>query len=103
MRIPRHNHEFLGSTKLAEPGEDRHNHRFAGVSGDAIARGDSHVHAIRVDTDFLDHRHQIRIITGPAIPVGKGKHIHFVQGVTTRNDGHVHVFNLGTLIDRPLV
>lgn len=27
-----HDHEFEGSTKLAEQGNDRHNHRFAGVT-----------------------------------------------------------------------
>ncbi|PWK14850.1 YmaF family protein [Tumebacillus permanentifrigoris] len=99
----RHVHEFLGSTKLAEEGDDRHNHRFAGVSGEAIPRGDSHVHVLTTNTDFLDHHHRLlRIVTGPAIPVGNGKHIHFVKGVTTFVDGHVHVFNLTTLIDNPI-
>ncbi|MGB8954611.1 MAG: YmaF family protein, partial [Tumebacillaceae bacterium] len=98
-----HVHEFLGSTKLAEQGEERHNHRFAGVTGEAIPKGDSHVHEISTNTDFFDHHHRVRIETGPAIPVGNGKHIHFVRGVTTREDGHVHVFNFGTLIESPLV
>lgn len=99
-----HVHEFLGSTKLAEQGNDKHNHRFAGVTGQAIRRGKSHVHIIRTNTDFLNHHHRLqRIVTGPAIPVGNGKHIHFVTGQTTLNDGHVHNFNFGTLIDKPLV
>ena len=97
-----HVHEFLGSTKLAEQGDDRHNHRFAGVTGEAIPKGDSHIHEISTNTDFFDHLHRVRIETGPAIPVGNGKHIHFVRGVTTRDDGHVHVFNFGTLIESPL-
>ncbi|OSB06506.1 YmaF family protein, partial [Clostridium botulinum] len=41
-----HVHEFLGSTRLAEP----HNHRFAGVSGQAIRSGNSHVHRITTNT-----------------------------------------------------
>jgi hypothetical protein len=99
-----HVHEFLSSTKLAEPGQDRHNHRFAGVTGGAIRRGNSHVHIIKTNTDFLDHRHRLRrIVTGPAIPVGNGKHVHFVQGQTTLNDGHRHQFNFATLIQQPLV
>jgi hypothetical protein len=103
-RRQRHNHEFLGSTKLAEQGADRHNHRFAGVSGEAIPRGNSHVHVIRTNTDFLNHHHRLmRIVTGPAIPVGNGKHVHFITGVTTFVDGHVHRFNFATLIDKPLV
>ncbi|MGC5326372.1 YmaF family protein [Brevibacillus sp. SYSU BS000544] len=98
-----HVHEFLGSTKLAEEGADRHNHRFAGVTGQVIPKGDSHVHIIKTKTDFLNHFHRIRIITGPAIQVGNGKHVHFAKGVTTFNDGHVHRFQLATLIQKPLV
>lgn len=102
-QIQRHVHEFLGSTQLAEEGEDRHNHRFAGVTGQAIPRGNSHVHVIRTNTDFFNHLHRVRIITGPAIPVGNGKHVHFVKGTTTFNDGHVHRFKFATLIQKPLI
>lgn len=100
----RHVHEFEGSTKLAEEGADRHNHRFAGVTGQAIRVGKSHVHEIEVDrTDFLDHFHKLKKIrTGPAIPVGNGKHVHFVTGRTTLIDGHTHPFNFATLIQSPL-
>ncbi|ASR48312.1 YmaF family protein [Paenibacillus kribbensis] len=101
----RHVHEFEGSTKLAEEGADRHNHRFAGVTGQAIRQGRSHIHEIELtNTDFLNHFHNLRRIrTGPAIPVGNGKHVHFVTGQTTLNDGHVHQFNFATLIQQPLV
>lgn len=100
-----HVHEFEGSTKLAEQGADRHNHRFAGVTGRAIPCGNSHVHEIDMSrTDFLNHLHKLKKIrTGPAIPVGNGKHVHFVTGLTTLNDGHRHRFQFATLIDRPLV
>jgi hypothetical protein len=100
-----HVHEFLASTKLAEEGDDRHNHRFAGVTGQVIPVGNSHVHEIKLtNTDFFNHLHKVRKIrTGPAIPVGNGKHVHFVQGMTTFNDGHVHQFKFATLIDKPLV
>ena len=93
-----HTHEFLGSTRLAEEGDDRHNHRFAGVTSQAIPRGNSHVHEITTNTDFFGHLHRVRIVTGPAIPVGNGKHVHFVRGRTTLSDGHVHVFRFSTLI-----
>jgi hypothetical protein len=97
-------HEFNSSTKLAEQGEERHNHRFAGVTGQVIPVGNSHVHEITTNTDFFDHFHKLKKIrTGPAIPVGNGKHVHFVQGVTTLNDGHVHRFNFATLIQKPLI
>ncbi|MGZ4113174.1 MAG: YmaF family protein [Tumebacillaceae bacterium] len=97
-----HVHEFTGSTKLAEMGADRHNHRFAGVTGQVIPRGKSHIHRLRTNTDFLDHFHQVIILTGLAIPVGDGKHVHFVKGMTTRVDGHMHRFQFTTLIDSPL-
>ena len=98
-----HVHEFLASTKLAEQGADRHNHRSAGVTGEVIPVGSSHIHRITTNTDFLNHHHKVIIRTGPAIFVGNGKHIHFVQGSTTLDDGHVHRFNFATLIDKPLV
>ncbi|MBP3964784.1 YmaF family protein [Paenibacillus lignilyticus] len=103
-RAQRHDHEFEGSTKLAEEGDDRHNHRFAGVTGQAIKSGNSHVHEIDLTrTDFFGHFHKLKkITTGPAIPVGNGKHVHFVMGKTTLADGHVHRFNFATLIDAPL-
>ncbi|WP_434293367.1 YmaF family protein [Clostridium botulinum] len=97
-----HVHEFLGSTRLAEIQTEPHNHRFAGVSGEAIRRGNSHVHNIRTNTDFFDHFHMIDVTTGPAIPVGDGRHVHFVSGVTTCVDGHRHEFIFATLIEAPI-
>nr|WP_255294859.1 YmaF family protein [Bacillus sp. AFS041924] len=99
-----HVHEFVASTKLAEENDDRHNHRFAGVTSEVIPKGrHSHVHRIVVNTDFLDHHHEVIIETGPPIPVGNGKHVHFVKGMTTINDDHEHDLEFATLIDRPLV
>ncbi|MBO9598775.1 MAG: YmaF family protein [Cohnella sp.] len=104
-KVQTHVHEFEGSTKLAEQGADRHNHRFAGVTGQVIPVGKSHVHEIVLNhTDFLDHFHNLkRVRTGLAIPVGNGKHVHFVSGMTTVRDGHRHPFNFSTLIQQPLV
>lgn len=98
-----HVHEFTASTKLAEEDDDRHNHRFAGVTSEVIPTRNSHIHAILVNTDFLDHHHEVGILTGPAINVGQGKHIHLVNGTTTLDDGHVHELLFTTLIDKPLV
>jgi hypothetical protein len=105
VRMQTHVHEFEGSTKLAEAGADRHNHRFAGVTGQVIRAGNSHVHEIDLThTDFINHFHNLKKIrTGPAINVGNGKHVHFVTGLTTLNDGHRHQFNFATLIQQPLV
>ncbi|PGZ96119.1 hypothetical protein COE51_17885 [Bacillus pseudomycoides] len=101
--IQTHVHEFVASTKLAEEGDDRHNHRFAGVTSEVIPKGDSHVHIILVNTDFFNHHHEVAIETGPAIPVGDGKHVHFVKGTTTLDDGHVHEIEFATLIQKPLI
>ncbi len=98
-----HVHEFLGSTKLAELKEEPHNHRFAGVSDEVIPVGCTHVHDIFTRTDFFeDHFHEICIRTGPAIHVGDGKHVHFVCGITTEVDDHVHKFVFATLIENPI-
>lgn len=106
-----HNHEFVGSTKLAKKDkkekekekEEEHNHRFADVTSQVIPYGDSHVHAILVSTDFFeDHHHEIGVITGPAIEVDDKKHVHFVEGKTTVDDGHLHEFVFATLIEDPI-
>ena len=99
----RHVHEFLDSTKLAEQGDERHNHRFAGVTGEAIPFNGSHIHKILTNTDFFDHFHVIKVKTGPAQNVGKGKHVHLVTGTTTFVDGHVHDFIFTTQIESPLL
>lgn len=99
----RHVHEFEGSTKLAEEDEERHNHRFAGVTGEAIPCGNSHIHRIKTRTDFFDHFHFIVDETGPAISVGKCKHVHLTAGQTTLNDGHRHDYIFTTLIEAPLI
>lgn len=101
----RHVHEFAGSTKLCEEGKERHNHRFAGMTGQSLWIGSSHIHEIDFSkTDYAGHFHSLKKIrTGPAIPVGNGKHVHFVTGETTLNDGHVHQFNFVTQIQSPLI
>lgn len=99
----RHVHEFLGSTRLATYTGGVHNHRFAGVTSQAIPYGNSHVHKISVNTDyFSDHFHGICVVTGPAIDVGGGKHVHLVQGFTTVSEGHKHSFIFTTLIENPI-
>jgi len=102
-RPQRHVHEILGSVQIAEPNEDAHNHRFATVSGQAIPFKDSHIHEVRFRTDFYeDHFHEFMGKTGPAIPVGDGRHVHFLESVTSVNDGHKHEFRVATLIDNPI-
>jgi hypothetical protein len=96
----RHTHEFLGSTKLAGNQADSHNHRFSGVTSESIKQVNTHYHKIKINTDFFDHYHQIIVTTGPAIPVGDERHVHFIMGTTTLNANHHHRFIFTTLIDR---
>lgn len=98
-----HVHEFQGSTKLAEECDERHNHRFARVTSEEIPFDDSHIHGIFTNTDFFDHLHEVAVLTGLPIDVGGGKHVHFVQGKTTIDDGHFHDFVFATLIESPLL
>jgi hypothetical protein len=100
-RVDRHDHEFLGSTQFADIGNTRHNHRFSGVTSEAIPINQNHVHTIRTRTDYFGHFHDVIITTGPAIILQDGKHIHFVRGTTTFEDGHVHQFVFATLIEAP--
>lgn len=105
-----HVHEFISSTQLAEEGDDRHNHRFAGVSGEVIPIPGGHVHKLVTRTDFLDHFHRIRVLSGPPVILpdpdaqpSQLKHVHFVEGFTTVVDGHRHEFEFGTLVQALLV
>lgn len=99
----KHVHEVLGSVEIAEPNEDPHNHRFATVSGEAIKSGNNdHIHDVKFRTDFYeDHFHEFYGKTGGAIKVGD-RHVHFLESVTTQNDGHKHKFRVATLIEDPI-
>ena len=98
-----HVHEIVGSTRIAECGEDAHNHRFATVSGEAIPYMESHVHRVTFRTDTFDgHVHEFSGISSPAIPVGDGRHVHFAKACTTMADGHTHEFRIASLIDNPI-
>lgn len=100
-QIQTHTHEFAGSGMIA--GAIPHNHRFAGVTSEEIPYGKSHIHAILTNDDFFfNHHHEVGVRTGPAIKVGDGKHVHFVEGETTTNFGHHHDFVFTTYIENPL-
>ena len=99
----KHDHEFLGSTKLAELKEDPHNHRFAGVSGPEIKVPGGHVHEIIAKTDFYeDHFHVFKATSGLQKCVGDGRHVHFVEATTNEVDCHTHCIIFATLIENPI-
>lgn len=98
-----HVHEVLGSVQIAERKEDPHNHRFATVSDKAITTGKSHFHEVKFRTDFYEnHFHDFCGKTSLAIPVGGGRHVHFLESVTEVSDGHLHAFRVATLIEDPI-
>lgn len=99
----RHVHELTGSTATVMECKECHNHRFCTVTGEAIRMGNSHVHEVKLRTDFADeHFHEFCGRTSQAIEVGNGKHVHFIKEVTEKEDGHKHRFQAATLIDSPI-
>lgn len=98
----KHVHELTGSTEIFSECGECHNHRFCTVSGEAMEKGNSHVHEVKFRTDTADeHFHEFCGKTDPAIPVGEGKHVHFLKSVTEEADGHKHKFQVATLIEEP--
>lgn len=100
-----HVHEVLGSVRIFNENGEAHNHRFAGMTGEAILTSDScsHYHKLNTTTDFYeDHFHDISVRLGRAIPVGEGRHVHFVYACTELADGHKHEFIVATLIEDPI-
>ena len=99
----KHVHEIQGSVKIAEEDDNPHNHRFCTVTEEACPVGEGqHIHEVCFKTDFFeDHFHEFRGKTGVAIPVGN-RHVHFIESVTTVNDGHRHEFEVATLIENPI-
>ena len=96
-----HVHELTGSTMFAETGTARHNHRFSAVSGPARSRGGSHVHEVALHTDFAGHFHEVTGVTGPAVSVSAGRHVHYFEAKTALSDGHTHQLVCATLIAGP--
>ncbi len=97
----RHVHELLGSVETADQ-NDPHQHRFCTVTGRAIPCGDTdHIHEVEFRSDtFDDHNHEFCGKTGGAIRVGD-RHVHFIESVTTVDDGHRHNFQAATSIENP--
>ncbi|HZK24808.1 MAG TPA: YmaF family protein [Oscillospiraceae bacterium] len=98
----RHVHEMIGSVELAEYEEDPHGHRFATVTDEAIlTKPGDHIHKVKFRTDFYeDHYHEFHGKTSGAIAVGD-RHIHYLESVTTVDDGHKHHFRVAALIENP--
>lgn len=102
-RKQKHVHEIEGSTFIAERCKDPHNHRFATVSCEEICLGNDHFHEIKFRTDFYeDHFHEFSGKTCGAIPVGDGRHVHFIKDCTAISDCHEHEFRATTMIENPI-
>lgn len=98
--VQKHVHEIQGSVKI--DGEIPHNHRFCTVSGEAIPYGaNDHVHDVIFRTDtYDDHYHEFKGRTGCAIKIGD-RHVHYIESVTSVDNGHRHRFEVATLIENP--
>ena len=97
-----HVHEIVGSTDFSEESHDHHNHRFATMSGNAIEAKGSHFHNICFHTDsYGTHYHEYCGSSTLAIPTGNGRHVHFANGYTNSADGHLHEFQVVSMINHP--
>ncbi len=94
-----HVHEIQGSVEIS--GNEPHSHRFASISSEEIPYNNSHYHEVTLKTDyFKNHFHEFNGNTTTAINIGDN-HIHYLDSVTTTNDGHNHNFKFITLFDDP--
>lgn len=86
-----HVHTFNTLSDVA----DNHQHIVMGVTGPARRVGLSHVHRIRVRTSFYveanrGHWHWFDVMTGQAVVLPDGGHVHYFNGETTIDDRHSH-------------
>jgi hypothetical protein len=97
---PLHVHEVQGLLDTAQQGTDAHNHRFIVVSSDPKPLGwNNHVHEVIFCTDYHGKFcHEGWGTTSGAFPVGDG-HVHFLEGITTTDDGHWHKYRIATSLD----
>ncbi len=89
-----HVHTYLTEADVA----DGHQHIIMGVSGPARERGRIHCHRIHGRTSYIceegegGHWHTQDVMTGPAIEMPEGNHVHYFAGMTSKDDGHCHSF-----------
>lgn len=93
-----HVHTYLTEVNVA----DDHQHIILGVSGPAREKGNSHVHRIHGRTSFISeegecgHWHTQDVMTGPAIEMPDCNHVHYFEGITSKDDDHCHTFSGAT-------
>ncbi len=97
---PFHVHEVQGLIETAQQGEKAHNHRLLVVSSEPKPIGKyNHVHEVIFCTDYHGNFcHEGWSTTSGAFPVGEG-HVHFLEGITTTDDGHWHKYRISTSLD----
>lgn len=90
-----HVHTYLLEADVA----DDHQHIIMGVSGPARERGKTHVHRIHGRASFISeeggegHWHTQDTMTGPAIEMPEGTHVHYFDDMTSKDCGHCHSFS----------
>lgn len=95
-----HVHEVQGLVETAQHGKKAHNHRFLVVSSEPKPIGaHNHVHEVIFCIDYHDGScHEGWGTTSGVFPVGDG-HVHFLEGITTTDDGHWHKYRIATSLD----
>ena len=97
---PNHVHEIQALTDSAGSGKDAHTHRLIAITSDPQSIGNNdHVHFVLFKSDFHgSFFHEGWATTGGACNVGNG-HVHFLNGITTLDDGHWHRYQIATSLD----
>lgn len=96
-----HNHKYYCDDFYEKKYDS--NNRFTGVSGPPIKVTGGHVHLVESSIDFIDHFHEFTTTSSLQIPVGDGRHVHFIQTTTSASDAHLHELIFVTLVDAPIL
>lgn len=95
-----HTHEICAGLEFAGAGAEMHSHRCkAMLFGTQSMPCGGHRHQVSIQTNFCGHNHRITGECGPAIHVGNGKHVHFISGTSSCDNGHSHRHQFCTSID----
>ena len=97
---PLHVHEVQGLIESAQQGDAAHTHRILITTSEPKPFGKrNHVHEVIFCTDYHgSFCHEGWGTTSGAFQVGDG-HVHFLEGVTTADDGHWHKYRLATSLE----
>lgn len=91
-----HVHDYRNKTSF----DVRHLHSMGGTTGPTIGFGRRHMHRLSgTTTSNAGHIHKYNSLTGSAIPVGPGLHVHRYSGTTGVNGRIPHIHRYSGVTD----